>query len=281
MNNIFQFDFSEASQYESYKVPAVFLRWKKNQLWVKSKIDKSRTKYDLPALKNRDWLIQVLRKSPVNFVHLDGSLGIDEIELWIDACNVANKRVRLNISPSGRKLKAATKLVYWNWMRRGCDYVLGVLILLLLSPIILAISALIALQSNESVLVTDWRVGHRGTLFKLYTFRTSQFNSNKFVKNGLNRQNDSFKKNEKLTFLEQWLHKYKLVDLPQLFNVLKGEMALVGYPALNVANALQGGSDEQKKLNSLPGLIHIGRVFVKPSANSSDELNKIAKYTYQ
>lgn len=279
INRILQLDLSEASQYEACNMPVIVLKWKKNQLWVKSGIDNARSIYDLPVFKDRSLLIQVLRKSPVDFVHLDRDLGIDEINLWIDACNFANKKVRLNISPSGRKFKSATKLVYW--IRRSCDYLLGILILFLLSPIILAISALMVFYVNDSVLVTEWRVGHRGKLFKLYTFRTSQFNSNQFVKNSLDRKCDPSQKNERLAFLSQWLHKYNLVNIPQLFNVVKGEMSLIGYPALNVTDALQGSSEKQKRLNSLPGLIHIGQVFANPSANSPSELSKIAKYTYQ
>jgi len=101
------------------------------------------------------------------------------------------------------------------------DIVAATLGLLLLLPVIFVIALAIAINSGKPVLFRQRRVGRNGRAFHLLKFRTMTTTTKNGV--GLTRDGDS-----RVTGIGRWLRKCKLDELPQLFNVLKGEMTLVG-----------------------------------------------------
>jgi lipopolysaccharide/colanic/teichoic acid biosynthesis glycosyltransferase len=103
------------------------------------------------------------------------------------------------------------------------DIVAATLGLLLLLPVIFAIALAIAVNSGKPVLFRQQRVGRNGREFHLLKFRTMTIETTTKNGIGLTRDGDS-----RVTGIGRWLRKRKLDELPQLFNVLKGEMTLVG-----------------------------------------------------
>ncbi len=105
--------------------------------------------------------------------------------------------------------------------------------LLILSPILGLIAGLIKIGSNGPALYAAQRAGHKGRLFRCYKFRTMVRNADD-LKVSLRRQNQrsgpTFKitGDPRITRLGHILRRYSLDELPQLWNVLKGEMSLVG-----------------------------------------------------
>lgn len=107
--------------------------------------------------------------------------------------------------------------------KRIFDILLVSVGLLLLSPLMLLIALMIKLDSQGGVFFTQTRVGQHGRLFKIIKFRTML--TNHTDNNGLKL---TIGADLRITRLGHFLRKYKLDELPQLFNVLKGEMSLVG-----------------------------------------------------
>jgi len=94
--------------------------------------------------------------------------------------------------------------------------------LLLLSPVFFVIGFAIAITSGKPILFRQWRFGRYGREFQLIKFRTMTATAAESGP-GLTRDGDS-----RVTWIGRWLRKWKLDELPQLLNVLKGDMTLVG-----------------------------------------------------
>ncbi len=102
------------------------------------------------------------------------------------------------------------------------DLVLGSILLLLASPLLLAIAAAIKLQGKGPILFAQQRHGFNNAVFTIYKFRTMTVAENGDVVTQA-RVNDP-----RITPLGRFLRRYSLDELPQLLNVIKGEMSLVG-----------------------------------------------------
>jgi exopolysaccharide biosynthesis polyprenyl glycosylphosphotransferase len=118
-------------------------------------------------------------------------------------------------------------------VKRLMDLVLGTLILLAALPVMAAIAVAIHLESPGPVLFRQRRVGENGRLFTMYKFRTMvhdaearQHEVNTYTPDGrvVHKRPDD----PRVTRLGRWLRRFSLDELPQLFNVLRGEMSLVG-----------------------------------------------------
>jgi len=106
--------------------------------------------------------------------------------------------------------------------KRAFDFAAAAALLLLLSPLLLAIAVLVRLDSAGPVLFRQQRVGKHGKLFQVYKFRTMHAGAPLYSKSPT-ESCDS-----RITHLGRFLRRSSLDELPQLLNVLKGEMSLVG-----------------------------------------------------
>jgi lipopolysaccharide/colanic/teichoic acid biosynthesis glycosyltransferase len=117
--------------------------------------------------------------------------------------------------------------------KRTADIIAAACMLLLTLPILIAASLLVKLSSRGPVFFTQWRVGRGGRPFCILKLRTMRHDADD-QKNGLRKQNEQdglgFKISEdpRVTAVGRWLRRTSIDELPQLINVLKGEMSLVG-----------------------------------------------------
>lgn len=133
-------------------------------------------------------------------------------------------------------------------MKRFFDTLFSLLTLIILSPVFLLISMLIMLSSKGGIFFKQERIGKNGNPFNLFKFRTMKPGSDKL---GLITVGG---RDPRITGIGYFLRKYKIDELPQLFNILKGEMSFVG-PRPEVKKYVDRYSEEQKKiLNIKPGL---------------------------
>jgi lipopolysaccharide/colanic/teichoic acid biosynthesis glycosyltransferase len=120
--------------------------------------------------------------------------------------------------------------------------------LVLSSPITLGIWARIKLDRDGPALYSGRRVGQGGGEFRMYKFRTMVTNADRV--GGPNTPNDD----PRLTRTGRFLRRYKLDELPQLYNVLKGDMSFVG-PRPQVPGEVAGYSEEEREILSVrPGI---------------------------
>jgi O-antigen biosynthesis protein WbqP len=137
--------------------------------------------------------------------------------------------------------------------KRGVDIVFSSLGLAVAGPVILILMALIKLDSRGSALFIQPRVGRNERPFKLYKLRTM------FV--GTAEVQTHLTPPSSITGLGQWLRKTKLDELPQLYNVLKGEMSLVGpRPGLLGDAALTQARRKLDVLSVRPGMTGLAQV---------------------
>jgi lipopolysaccharide/colanic/teichoic acid biosynthesis glycosyltransferase len=135
----------------------------------------------------------------------------------------------------------------YNVTKRVFDVTLSAVALLLLSPLLLIVTILIK-RDGGPALYKGTRVGKDGNRFKMNKFRTMVMNADKI--GGSSTPDDD----PRITPIGKFLRKYKLDELPQLLNVLFGEMSLVG-PRPQVEWAVDLYTLEQRKvLTVLPGI---------------------------
>ena len=108
-------------------------------------------------------------------------------------------------------------------MKRGIDAIFSILILLLSAPLMLLISISIKIDSKGPVLYRQERAGYKGRVYDVYKFRSMYKEAELETGPILARRND-----ERITRVGYFLRKLHLDEIPQFFNILKGEMSLVG-----------------------------------------------------
>lgn len=108
-------------------------------------------------------------------------------------------------------------------VKRVCDIILSVILIVVLSPVMLAIALVVKLGSPGPVIFKQKRVGKGGKHFTILKFRTMVVNA-ETMGTGLN----SFDNDDRVTKGGKVLRNTSLDELPQLFNILKGEMSFVG-----------------------------------------------------
>ena len=139
-------------------------------------------------------------------------------------------------------------------MIRILDVFFSILGLLLLSPILLIISLIIQLESKGGIFYLQERIGKNGIPFKLFKFRSMAVGSDSkgLLTVGMN--------DARITKSGQFIRRYKIDELPQLINVLKGEMSLVG-PRPEVKKYVDLYTETQRKVLSVkPGITDLASI---------------------
>jgi len=148
-------------------------------------------------------------------------------------------------------------------MTRVFDIIFSFVGLIILSPVLLFICLWVKLTSKGPVFYKQKRVGFGGKEFWLYKFRSMYVDADK-------RGLLTVGKDTRITSSGYYLRKYKLDELPQLFNVLTGSMSIVG-PRPEVKKYVDLYTDEQKKiLNVRPGITDLASIKYK---NENDLLH--------
>ncbi|WAL59168.1 heterocyst development glycosyltransferase HepC [Thermocoleostomius sinensis] len=227
------------------------LKWKRQWLWV-SPTQSNPTK-TLPALQNEQWFKECLVHSPIRAVYLSPDLDEPTLKAWMNTCECAGKQAFLRL-PS---ITLPQKRYRWAWwIKRSLDWVVASLLLLLLAPIMLLLALLIRLDSSGPILYRQWRVGRRGKLFRVLKFRSMIDGAEQLHHQVMGSQPGlhKLKSDPRVTRLGGWMRKYSLDELPQLINVLRGEMSLVGPRPWALYDAVRIPRKECSRLNALPGI---------------------------
>lgn len=177
-----------------------------------------------------------------------GSRGLAEFEDALLVCEEEGVRTRLHLDffphlharVDLERLEGEAMLTFAGaphddfrlMIKRALDFVLAGIALIILLPILLLIAALIRLTSPGPAVFRQQRCGLNGRRFTLFKFRTMVMDaeSRKAELEHLNVKTTAFKipNDPRLTPLGRWLRKFSLDELPQLWNIVRGEMAIVG-----------------------------------------------------
>ena len=164
-------------------------------------------------------------------------------------------------------------------LKRVMDLVITIVIALLLLPVIVLIALFISYRDGLPVLIKQRRVGLHGLGFDMYKFRTM------YVDSHLKRESlKDLNKNDEVIFKIQndprifkggeFLRKFSLDELPQLINVFKGEMSLVGPRPLFKEDTKMFDTNYMRRLNVLPGLTGLLQI----NDRNTDEFNVWYQY---
>lgn len=146
-----------------------------------------------------------------------------------------------------------TKVLY-QIIKRLLDVGLSGFALLLFSPLILGIAVLIRWESKGPALFKQKRVGERGALFTLYKFRTMHRDTNPHE----HAPKDA--KDSRVTRIGGWLRRTSLDEIPQFWNVLKGDMSLVG-PRPEMPFIVAGYKEwQRRRLDVKPGITGLWQI---------------------
>jgi len=158
------------------------------------------------------------------------------------------------------------------WVKRVSGFSLSLIGLILLSPFILVISILIKIDSRGPVFYKQERVGERGKIFKLLKFRSmvenAETNGPVWAEQG----------DKRITRVGRWMRKWRLDEIPQMFNVLKGDMSFVG-PRPERAYFVETLREEipfyDQRFSVKPGITGLAQVKYQYGSSKDDALEKL------
>ncbi|WEK52956.1 MAG: sugar transferase [Candidatus Cohnella colombiensis] len=140
-------------------------------------------------------------------------------------------------------------------MKRLIDITIALLVLLLLLPAWLVIALLIKWTSSGPVLFMQDRPGRGTKVFGVYKFRTMKLGSETMIKG-----HEVMKDDDRVTSIGKLLRRTKLDEIPQMLNVLKGEMSLIGPRPERIDYLPEYTAEELKRFNVRPGLTGLAQV---------------------
>ncbi|GAB4542393.1 MAG: sugar transferase [Anaerolineales bacterium] len=133
-----------------------------------------------------------------------------------------------------------------NFSKRLFDFTFALLALILLSPLLLALALLVRVFLGKPILFTQQRPGYRGVPFRLYKFRT--------MTNRVGTQGEILPDAQRLTPFGRILRSLSLDELPELFNILRGEMSFVGPRPLLMEYLPRYSPEQARRHDAMPGL---------------------------
>lgn len=137
-------------------------------------------------------------------------------------------------------------------IKRTFDIAMAVIMLLLLSPVMLLVALLIKLTMRGEVLFRQWRPGKDEVPFQVLKFKT--------MRDAVNSQGEPLPDEERVTRLGLWIRHASLDELPQLFNILKGDMSFVGPRPLLMEYLPYFIGDERRRHEVRPGVTGLAQV---------------------
>ncbi len=157
-------------------------------------------------------------------------------------------------------------------LKRAVDFTVSSILLALLSPAFLALAILIKLDSKGPVFFRQERVGRNQRRFKMIKFRSMVSNAEALRKE-LEAQNEAdgpvfkIRKDPRITRLGAFIRKYSIDEFPQLINVWKGEMSLVGPRPPIPAEVAKYDWDQRRRLSVRPGMTGLWQVSGRSDVN--------------
>ena len=137
-------------------------------------------------------------------------------------------------------------------IKRVLEFIIALIGLILASPILLVVAILVKTKLGSPILFSQQRVGLNGEIFEMVKFRT--------MKDATDSEGNPLPDEERLTKFGQLLRKTSLDELPELWNVLKGEMSLVGPRPLLVEYLPLYSKEQMKRHDVRPGITGYAQV---------------------
>ena len=155
-----------------------------------------------------------------------------------------NTEVRKEIkAPLPKSVKAG---IYKRYLKRPLDFILSLMAIIVLSPVMLALTILVRFKLGSPVIFKQKRPGLNGRIFTLYKFRT--------MKDEKDEKGELLPDSVRLTNFGKFLRSTSLDELPEFFNILKGDMSIIGPRPLLVQYLPLYNEHQRRRHEVRPGL---------------------------
>jgi undecaprenyl phosphate N,N'-diacetylbacillosamine 1-phosphate transferase len=161
---------------------------------------------------------------------------------------------------------------YYGFFKRGLDIFIALAAMVIISPVLVAIGITIRLSSKGPAIFKQERAGKNGRPFVFYKFRTMTLDVDSFGPSPKSGQDP------RLTKVGKFLRECSLDELPQLFNVLKGDMSIVGPRPLYLSQIPEWNERQKKRLLVKPGLTGLAQIGGRAELTREEKLELDVKY---
>ncbi len=160
--------------------------------------------------------------------------------------------------------------MYAKCFKRVFDFILSLSAIIVLSPILIVLMIVGAVAMGGNPFFTQERPGKRERIFKLIKFRT--------MNNKKDKRGNLLPDEKRLTRYGKWLRSTSLDELPELFNILRGDMAIVGPRPLLVKYLPRYNKEQHKRHRVRPGLTGLAQVNGRNAISWEDKFRYDVKY---
>lgn len=161
--------------------------------------------------------------------------------------------------------------MYKSFFKRFLDFILSLIAIILLSPVYLIIAILVRVKLGSPVIFKQERPGKDEKIFKMYKFRS--------MTSETDAEGNLLPDDVRLTSFGKKLRATSLDELPELFNILKGDMSIVGPRPLLVKYLPLYTSEQRKRHRVKPGLTGLAQVIGRNSLSWKEKFTLDIKYT--
>ena len=159
-----------------------------------------------------------------------------------------------------------------KFCKRIIDIFVSLLLVVILLPVFIVIFTAIKLTSKGPAIFKQERAGKNGKPFIFYKFRTMKLDVDPFGPSPKSRDDP------RLTKIGKFLREYSLDELPQLFNVLKGDISIIGPRPLYVSQMAEWDERQKKRLLVKPGLTGLAQISGRGQLTREEKLELDVKY---
>jgi undecaprenyl phosphate N,N'-diacetylbacillosamine 1-phosphate transferase len=157
-------------------------------------------------------------------------------------------------------------------VKRIFDIVVSLVSLIILSPVFAVVALIIRINDKGPVIFKHERSGKNAKPFVFYKFRTMKLNVDPYD------ESPSSGDDPRLIKAGKFLREYSLDELPQLFNVLKGDMSIVGPRPLYMSQILEFSQYHKKRFLLKPGITGLSQVYLRSELTTRQSLDLEVKY---
>lgn len=162
-------------------------------------------------------------------------------------------------------------MMYQLFIKRLFDFILSLMAIIILSPVFIIVALLVRIKLGSPILFKQERPGLNEKIFKMYKFRT--------MTSEVDEEGNLLPDEVRLTSFGQLLRSTSLDELPELFNIFKGDMSIVG-PRPLLVKYLPLYNDEQKHRHDVrPGLTGLAQVNGRNAISWEDKFKYDVEYT--